>query len=215
MKCYFISGLGADARVFSQLTLQRDLEIIHLPWITPERGETLGHYASRMAGQIKDPENSAVTGLSFGGMMAVEIRKQLPLHKTVLLSSVKHRGELPPHFRLIGSTGIHRWVPASFLLKRQKLIDRFFGADTAGQKRLVQAIIREADPRTVRWSIDRLLCWGNEEVPDVIHIHGTADRVFPKRYVRADHWVEGGPHFMVITHAGEVSALLNKVLLPQ
>lgn len=215
MKCYFISGLGADERVFSRLTLHRDIEIHHLPWIQPEEGETVVHYAGRMAAGIDDPGNAALTGLSFGGIMALEIRKQLPLRKTVLLSSVKHRGELPPHLRLIGNSGIHRWVPASFLLKRQKLIDRFFGADTTDQKTLVKTIIRQADPRTVQWSIDCLLRWDTEVIPEVTHIHGTADKVFPKRYVRADHWVEGGPHFMVITHAKEVSALLNKVLLSQ
>jgi len=215
MKTYFISGMGADERAFSKLTLNKEVEMIHLPWMAPEPNETMAHYAMRMADKIEDPKNSALVGTSFGGIMAVEMSKQIRLGKTILLNTAKHRGELPPNLRMIGWSGVHKLVPVPFLMQRKKLAGRFFGARTPEQKIRLGSFLDAADPGIVKWSIDRLVKWTSDIVPNVTHIHGTADSVFPCKYVKADHWVKGGPHFMVFTHAPEVSDLLNKVLLDQ
>ena len=86
---YCISGLGADERAFSKLKIDGySLRVI--PWLMPEPGETIQHYATRMRAIIDDPE-PILMGLSFGGMLCAEIAKQIPVQKLILISSVKSK----------------------------------------------------------------------------------------------------------------------------
>ena len=55
--------------------------------------------------------------------------------------------------------------------------------------------------------------WKNDVVPEnVIHIHGTADKLLPFRYVKADHALIDGEHVMIMDRAEELSALLKSII---
>ncbi len=47
MKVYFISGLGADKRIFSKINLDKGLEIIHIEWIKYSLKDSLKSYAKK------------------------------------------------------------------------------------------------------------------------------------------------------------------------
>jgi hypothetical protein len=47
---------------------------------------------------------------------------------------------------------------------------------------------------------------------NLVHIHGTADRIFPARYVKPDVWINGGGHFMIVSRAAEISAWLDRLV---
>src|SRR6218665_2073919 len=42
---YFLSGLGADQRVFRKLELDKHFQVRHIEWIRPLRNESLRSYA--------------------------------------------------------------------------------------------------------------------------------------------------------------------------
>src|SRR6185312_11284822 len=90
---YVISGFGADERVFSKLDFG-DNDVHFIQWQVPEKDETLASYAERLAKEIVYP-NPILIGLSFGGMMAIEIAKLIPIEKVILISSIRDRYELP------------------------------------------------------------------------------------------------------------------------
>jgi hypothetical protein len=46
----------------------------------------------------------------------------------------------------------------------------------------------------------------------VIHIHGTKDKLFPIHYCQADITIERGSHFMVLTHARQISMEMERIL---
>jgi surfactin synthase thioesterase subunit len=69
-KLFVFSGLGADKRIFEQLDLSA-FDCFFIDWIKPGKHETLQHYALRISKDI--PENASILGVSFGGMLAVEI----------------------------------------------------------------------------------------------------------------------------------------------
>ena len=94
---YCISGLGADERAFSKLHVD-GYEIRCIPWLTPEPGENIDAYAARMRAGIIE-EKPILCGLSFGGMMSIEISKQMPVDKLILISSIKSIKELPRWMR--------------------------------------------------------------------------------------------------------------------
>ncbi len=64
---YCISGFGADERVFSRLNFG-DNNVHFIPWLLPEKKESISEYARRMAEKIHH-ENPVLLGRSFGGMM--------------------------------------------------------------------------------------------------------------------------------------------------
>ncbi|MBL3657687.1 hypothetical protein [Fulvivirga sediminis] len=104
MKIYAISGLGADERAFYKLQLQ--YPIVHLPWKTPLLGDSLRTYAQRFVNDIDDSKPFALLGLSFGGMVVVEIGKILKPEKTIIISSAPTKNELPNSLRIIGRLGL-------------------------------------------------------------------------------------------------------------
>ena len=88
MKIYVISGLGADFKVLEKLKFPKQLEVVFLDWLMPERGESFHHYVERMAGKIDDSQPFYLLGYSFGGIMVQEIDKIKPAEKIVILGSI-------------------------------------------------------------------------------------------------------------------------------
>ena len=57
------------------------------------------------------------------------------------------------------------------------------------------------------------MTWKNKTIPDnLVHIHGTADRVIDARKINADYLVQEGSHFMVINKAEEINRIINREL---
>lgn len=96
MKVYAISGLGADARVFQFLKLP--IEIITIDWLSPKRNESLSEYAARLIPQINIKQEFILLGVSFGGLIALELSKLLKPKATILISSFDDPAILPPPF---------------------------------------------------------------------------------------------------------------------
>lgn len=213
MNVYFISGLGADRQVFERLTLPPTVSAHYLEWIKNQKGESLNAYAKRLAAGIDTTQPFALVGLSMGGMIAAAMTRFLQPRRTVLISSVASTAEFPPLFRLGRLTQVYRLVPA-FLFHRPNPVMHFlFGAKSKNEKRIMDYIIRHADPHFVKWSIGAILSWQHSGRPKTLfHIHGDADKILPIRYIHPDVVVKGGSHFMVWTRAGEVSRHLAAAL---
>ena len=210
---YFISGLGADRRIFQWLRAD-DYRPVHVEWIPPERGEPIENYTQRLLEQIED-ENPIVVGLSFGGMIAVEVAKQIPTEKVVLLSSVKDKLEIPFYFKMFRFLPLHRVVPfKSLLFAFYWLAYWLFAPEGSEQKRLLKTILVETDPHFLKWALHKVVVWQNQEVPEnLVHVHGKSDRIFPYRYVNPDYTVKNSGHLMVMNRAEEISNLLKELTI--
>ncbi len=210
-KVYFISGLGADKRIFSFLDLSF-CEPVFIDWITPEKNEPLQSYALRLRSQI--PEISPVIiGISFGGMLTTEMAKADPAVRAIILSSNKTRKEFPGYFRAGLYLPLYKWSPATLVKKVTLKTSTMLGGTTEDEKKLLHQIIRESDMGFVRWAIGAILHWENMTIPpNIIHVHGTADKLLPFRYVKADYVIEGGTHVMTLDKHQEISLLLKQLI---
>ena len=94
MNIYCISGLGADKRVFDHLNIiNHDLK--YLEWIDPFPNESIETYARRLSKGIDQDHPFILLGVSFGGIIAIEIAKiTTPIH-TIQISSVDNHHVLP------------------------------------------------------------------------------------------------------------------------
>ncbi|GHM99522.1 hypothetical protein WSM22_10120 [Cytophagales bacterium WSM2-2] len=208
MEIYIISGLGADERVFKSIDFANS-NVNYVKWITPNHNESIEGYSIRLLEQIP-AKNPILIGLSFGGMMAMEIAKHIPIKKIILISSAKTKREIPFYFRWIGFLRLHKLVPTP-VLKKSNIVTRwFFGAKTIDGRKILREILRETDSAFLKWAIDKIVNWKNESVPSsLIHIHGTEDKIIPIRFVKSDFQIEKGGHLMTLTHSNEISKLLK------
>lgn len=208
---YFISGLGVDRRTFGRLRLPGHLTVRHLEWIEPVDGETLSQYALRLARGIDTTEDFALVGLSFGGMIATEISKVLTPRQVVLISSASTARELPGLYSFLGRLQLHKAAPYNLVKRPTPLTHWFLGARTPEEKQLVRAILKDTSPRFLRWAVNSILMWRNEERPvNLYHIHGSADKVLPLRLVKADRVIQGAGHLVVFSHAELVSRIITE-----
>ncbi|MEL7332072.1 MAG: alpha/beta hydrolase [Cyanobacteria bacterium J06560_2] len=210
---YFVSGLGADERIFQWLRYE-GFRPIHIQWVSPEKGESIEDYAKRLTTQIED-ENPVVVGLSFGGMIAVEIAKHIATEKVILLSSVKEVSEVPFYFKLFRAIPLHRIVPfKSLLWAFYWLAYWLFAPEGTDQKKLLKTVLVETDPHFLKWALHKVVVWRNKDVPEnLVHVHGRSDRIFPFRFVTPDYTVENSGHLMVMNRAEEISDLLEELII--
>lgn len=210
---YFFSGLGADERIFQWLRYD-GFRPIHVGWIDPKRGEKIEDYAKRLCAQVDD-QSPVLVGLSFGGMIAVEVGKIIPDSKVVLLSSVKDSSEVPFYYKAFQGFPIHRIFPyKSMLWAAYWLAYWLFAPEGDEQRKLFRTILQETDPHFLKWALHKVVVWKNEEVPaDLIHIHGKRDRIFPFRFVSPDISVDNSGHLMVMNRAEEISDILQQIVL--
>lgn len=210
---YLISGLGADERVFQHLKFPSCYTVHHLPWIKPlSSDEPINEYAARMARRIVHP-NPVLLGLSFGGMMCIEIAKQVPVEKVILLSSVKHHTEMPPWYNGLARLLLRRLPDRILFSQRHYIVRLFMQTKTEEESKLLTEYLGQKEYAYSRWAMGTILRWRNEWVPDAcVHIHGTHDRPFPFRYIQPTYTINKGGHFMVMNRATEINRILEQEL---
>ena len=212
MKAYFISGIGADYRLFTHTRLPEGYEAVYIHWIPPQKTETLPDYAQRLIAQIDTTEPFILIGLSLGGIMSVEIAKRTSPVCTIIISSVPLSAQLPGYYKLAGKLRLGRLVPAS-LLKSAASIKHSLTMKSAANRQLMRTIIRAGDDRFIRWALNAVLDWDNREIPSpFFHIHGTRDEVFPIGLTNPTHIVPKGGHMFLMSHPAMINDILQQIL---
>ena len=204
-----ISGLGADKRIFDFLEL--DYEFTALDWIPFEANETITSYAQRMISTyaLDQKSNSVIVGVSFGGMIASEMHALLETKKTFVISSATTIKELPTLFSFAGKLNLVHWIPKLFLKPNVHLVAFFFSTK---RKKLLKAIINDTDLDFLRWGMFAITKWKNtKNFPEIITIHGTKDRIIPKKGNKT-YVIENGGHFMIVDQSAVVSRIINDEL---
>jgi len=159
---------------------------------------------------VDDP---VLMGVSFKGMMAVEVAKHFPAATVILISSAGARRQLPWWMKVAGRLGLNRLLPARPGKGIRWLEDYFLGVETEDDARLVAEFRGKVDPRYLRWAVDRIVNWKNEWTPDrYFHLQGDRDRIFPTSRSGATKIVSGAGHFMVYNRPAAVNGILSDIL---
>lgn len=206
------SGLGADHTVFSKLHFS-GFEVHHVAWIEPMKGEALRDYMGRM--NIPETGNDTVVmGLSFGGVLAMELAVMRNLEKVILLSSVYSQNYLPRYLQMIRILKINHWFPLKLVRRPTQMAYWFFGLENAEDKNLLKHLIGRTGENYFIWATDCIMNYqGNHLDPGkIIHIHGDNDRVLPLGKMKCDYVIKGGGHFIVLTHYREMQQILDTIL---
>ena len=208
---YLIPGLGADGRMFRDLELP-GCKVQVLERIEAGANESFDAYIDRLVAPVNWDERPVIAGVSFGGMATVNICHRYPARAGVIISSIKTRSELPWLLKLVCTWQLHKLLPVSAAKNRTGLVHWYFGITTTISKELMTEILKGSDPAFMRWALTQIGLWKNEVVPPQLsHIHGTVDRVFPFRRINNCIAIDKGHHFMVVDRASEVSGHLLSI----
>lgn len=208
---YCISGFGADERIFSHLNFG-DNDVHFIQWKIPLPKETLVDYVARMAEEIVHP-NPILTGVSFGGMVSIEIAKSIPVEKIILISSVKNFHEMPLLMRLAGKSKINKLVPLKPYSFLEPIENYNLGITNEEEKILAKEYRKNINPLYLDWAINEIVNWKNDWRPaNLFHIHGSKDRIFPLKNIRADFVVPDGGHFMLMNKSESVNEILKEII---
>lgn len=213
-KVYLISGLGADARLFKNIILPVEYEVVLVDWLRPNSTDTLTTYAQSIINKYDINEKSIVIGVSLGGMISVEIAKKVMLEKVILISSIKTDSEAPWYFKFFRSLPVYKAIPGKLMTHVGFLIKPMFGKMNPDDLKLFKSMLSNSSPVFLKWALRAALYWKNSVVfPSLYHIIGNNDLVFPYKNIKnPTAIIKGGTHIMVFDKADEINKLLADIL---
>jgi len=68
----------------------------------------------------------------------------------------------------------------------------------------------DTNPAFFSWAVNQVVLWKNKTLPkNLVHIHGTGDRILPIRFTQHDIVVKKGGHFMTLNKSDEINRILK------
>ena len=212
---YFLPGLAANSSIFKHIQLDTNVFEMHfLEWMIPFDDESISEYAIRFCKNINH-ENAILVGVSFGGIVAQEMNLVYDFKKIIIISSVKARHELPIHLQLAGKTKVYKLLPTSLFAQNIDLLSKYaFGKQIVKRLDLYKQYLSITDKRYLDWAIKQVVSWNQETSdPNLVHIHGDQDIIFPIENMKNCIIVEGGTHIMILNRYKWLNENLPKLML--
>jgi alpha/beta superfamily hydrolase len=211
---YCMPGLAASSLIFERIALPQELFDVHLlNWELPIGDESLISYAKRMAEKITAP-NPVLIGVSFGGILVQEMAAFLSPQKVIIISSVKSNLEFPRRMKMAKTTKAYKLIPTSIFSNIEKLSTFSFGKSITQRLKLYERYLSVRDVYYLDWAIKNVILWEPTRVnPNVIHIHGDADEVFPIENIKKCIVVKGGTHVMILSKYKWLNENLPAIIL--
>ncbi len=213
VKWVLIPGLGVDHRYFANIIdLLPDLQVLEFE--EPRTGETIEDYAERFRCQIHADGPIVLGGVSFGGMLASILCRQVDPVALVLMSSTPRPDGLGYCVRVF--EWMTRSWPATLVGWVRSLGNRALQRLEPlppDQVENFNAMFGVADLKHIRAGGRMIMEWA--EPPQIscprFHIHGSRDPLMPAGKVGATHIVQGAGHMMNLTHPDELRNFIREV----
>ena len=212
-KVYFVPGLAAGEEIFRNIKLpEEDFEVEIISWIIPEKNESISDYAKRMASFVKEM-NSVLIGVSFGGVIAQEMSFFLNLKKLIIISSIKTKHELPSRLKWVKRLKAYKILPTGLIISSRDLTKLAVGPRSKKRLKIYDEYLHVRDKRYLDWAVKNMVCWNREEaLPQVYHIHGDEDKVFPLKNIKGAIVIPGGNHIMLLTKGVKISEKIVEII---
>jgi esterase/lipase len=211
---YFMPGLAASSTIFEYINLPPETFEVHLlEWVLPVGNESLKSYAKRMAEKVND-DNAVLIGVSFGGVLVQEMKQFLNPKKVIIISSVRSNVELPNRMKIAKSTKAYKLLPTGLMQDVELLTKYAFGDMLKKKLKLYEKYLHMRNKSYLDWAIEQMICWKRIKIdPEIIHIHGDADEVFPAKNIKQFINVKGGTHTMILNKYKWFNTNLPKIIL--
>ncbi len=211
MIIYAIPGLGTNEKLYVNTKIKNH-EIVILNWPTPHKKDTMASYAKKFLPQIDQSKPYCLLGVSFGGMLCVELSKILNPHKIFLISTSKNRVELPWFIKLLKHVPLHKIVSENYHRKLAYHGKWFIGFGNAYIPEFL-GMVNSMTENYFKYCINIIVNWnGGNFGNHLVHIHGTNDRLLSYNNVIANYTIKDGSHAMIVFNAEEINLIIEKEL---
>jgi esterase/lipase len=211
MIIYAIPGLGTTKKLFVNTTIA-GVEIKVLDWPLPEKNDTMQSYARKFLPQINTDAPFCLLGVSFGGMLCVELARIISPKKIFLISTSKTRKELPWFIRFFKHVPIHKIVSEK---QHRKLAYQGRWLVGFGKAYIPEflGMVNSMSENYFQNCINIIVNWNGTAVPkNSVHIHGDNDKLLKYKFVKADHTIPKGSHAMIVFQAEEINRIIENEL---
>lgn len=212
---YFVPGLAANKKIFKFISLPEELFELHfLDWIIPKSTkEPIEDYAERMCAEISH-KNPILVGCSYGGVVAQEMSKLITTKKTIIISSIKTKYELPSRLILAQKTKAYKLFPTKAVENLEDYDILFFTDFLKKRSELYKTYLSVRNATYLQWAIHNMLNWHQEvALENIIHIHGNKDEIFPIKNIKNAIEINNGTHIMILDKAKTISKILEEQCL--
>lgn len=213
---YLMPGMAASPRIFEYIKLPENFELVYLSWMSPSKDERLSDYAKRMCERVTH-QDPVLLGVSFGGILVQEMAKHISCRNVIVVSSIKSNVESTVFMKLARTTAAHKLLPTQWIKSLESLALYVFGPSIASKVEAYQHYLSERDPAYLDWSIDQIVHWDQTEInPEIIHIHGDNDAVFPIKNINSSnklYRLKNATHAMILTHHKWFNENLPSIIL--
>ncbi len=211
MIIYAIPGLGTTEKLYANIVIN-GAKLVILDWPLPEKHDTMLSYARKFLPQINTSAPFCLLGVSFGGMLCMELSKIISPKKTFLISTSKSRSELPWFIRVFKYIPVYNYISEK---QHRKMAYRGRWIVGFGKAYIPEflGMVNSMTENYFKYCINIIVTWNGKELPHhAIHIHGTNDKLLLYRYVKADYAIPDGSHAMVVFRAEEINKIIEEEL---
>lgn len=213
IKVYLFPGQGSDGRIFSNIKLDTSFKKIIVNYPVPAKGTTMKEYAAIISKQIDTTEKYIFIGLSFGGMICTELADMLHPEKTIIISSAKSHSELPKRYTVMKKYPAYKLYTKKFIKWGALLFQPQVEHQEHKDDELFKSMLKDKDPQYLKQTFSMIINWDRTTYsPNIIHIHGSEDRVLNIKNIKADYIIDHGTHLMTYTRGEEISKIISLVI---
>ena len=212
MKVYCLPGMCVNCRVFDKITLPEGYEKTYIEWLPPSEAP-FEEYVRQMAAPIDTSEPFILVGYSMGGVIMQEMNRFLQPRKNILISSIKQKEEIPSLFHLAKRTRINKNIPQQMYQVNSRVTHWFAQLMLSMTEEEIEQCLAYTSADYLKWAIYHITEWEPKgDCPNLYHIHGTDDLIFPFKQVQNPFAVEEGNHMMILRKAEEISRIIAQIL---
>ena len=208
---FFISGLGADEKAFSNLG-DFGRTKVYIDWLPNNDNESLYSYAKRLIDIYGIQKGDLLVGLSFGGLITQQIAEIVGLDTVILVSSFRTQNDLKMVFNKGLAYRLHKLIPNVKSDLVANLVANFLNSGTNSSRAIIREMVQSTDMILMNWSIQKIYEQDTELAPNItkINLIGTKDRIVKSWHNDTTHLIEGGSHFMVYEQAEIISRIIRE-----
>jgi len=202
MKTLLLPGMGADSRMYPGNSYAKLSHVTYGEWPEYSGETTIEEVAETVIATYTINRDTIVGGSSLGGMVALQIAKNLNLKKVILIGSATGPGFVNPVLKRLS----HMTDLAPI-----KLIQMLAGMFSTTGNSDVVAMFEDADSDFINAMCKGIFTWKGigSYSGDICQIHGSDDKVIypPESQAKL---IEGGGHLLSMTHKDTVAEFIRE-----
>lgn len=210
---YLIPGQGSDYRIYKYFKFQ-DYDTVHIKYIVPDENDNMKSYARKLSKQIDTSKSFSITGVSLGGMLAVEMSEFLNPEEVIIISSAKNRNELPFRYKFMKKIPLNNIFGGNFLRTVAPTAQIIVEPDSRKEREVCVSMLKNKNELFMKRSVNMIINWDRTvNNTEIIHIHGDNDHTIPIRNVKnITIIVENGSHMTALTKGEIIKNIVKEYL---